>query len=106
MDLEQFQIQTSWPTGRNPVMPALLTAVRNQDEIPVAIEFVRDTAKGRALRTMRQAAVDVRPNGGHLSDSCGHRYTIGELNPTIKQHFRFGRRRVEGARKNREYPRT
>src|SRR4029077_9799578 len=52
MELEQLEVQRSWRAGRNPVMPALLAGINNQDELSVAIHFDRDTPSGRALRTM------------------------------------------------------
>jgi hypothetical protein len=77
MDLEQFEVQRSWRAGCNPAMPALLTAIHNQDEIPVATDFDRDTPTSRALWTMRQASVGVRHKGELPAVSRGHRNTIG-----------------------------
>jgi hypothetical protein len=32
IDLEQLEVQWSWPAGHNPVIPALLAGIHNQDE--------------------------------------------------------------------------
>jgi hypothetical protein len=77
MDLEELEVQRPWPAGRNPVMPALLAGIHNQDEMSVAIHFDRDTPSGRALRTMGQSSVGGGHRGGQSPVSCGHRSTIG-----------------------------
>jgi len=84
MDLEQLEVQRSWPAGRNPVIPALLAGIHNQDEMSVAIHFDRDTPSGRALRTMGQSSVGGGHRGGQSPVSCGHRNTIGGLNLNYK----------------------
>jgi hypothetical protein len=77
MDLEQLEVQRSGPARRNPVMPALLAGIHNQDEMFVAIHFDRDTPSGRALRAMGQSSI----GGGHRRRQspvgCGHQNTIG-----------------------------
>jgi len=83
VDLKQLQVQGAGLASRNPVVPALLTGIDNEDEMSVAIHFDRDTSGSGALRTIRQASVGV----GHRREpsvSCGHRNTIeGDATSTI-----------------------
>ena len=89
MDLEQLEIQRSGPAGRNPVMPALLAGIHDQDEMFVAIHFDRDPPSGRALRTMRQSSIGGGHRGRQSPVGCGHRNTIrGGLTSTIRPPIR------------------
>jgi hypothetical protein len=55
------------------MVPTLLTAIDNQDEIPVAIHFDRSTPGRLAFGAVRQASFDVRRNRKQPAVSCGHR---------------------------------
>src|SRR5262245_7853134 len=83
MDLEQLEVQRSWPAGGNPEVVTLRTAILNQHEAPVAIDFDRNASRGQAVRTMRQTSVDGRRSRGQPPVSCGHWHTIGGVTVTI-----------------------